>query len=101
MPFVAFDDIGQRRQLGLFWVAFDAAHQRVGAVQEHAVHFVRHFRKARYCLGMMWSRTASFFAGSLTMRNASFAAMLSLHGQTPHNGAYPARMTKTKPLAPQ
>jgi hypothetical protein len=77
MPFVAFDDIGQRRQLGLFWVAFDAAHQRVGAVQEHAVHFVRHFRKARYCLGMMWSRTASFFAGSLTMRNASFAAMLS------------------------
>lgn len=31
MPFVAFDDIGQRRQLGLFWVAFDAAHQRVGA----------------------------------------------------------------------
>ena len=48
MPFVAFDDIGQRRQLGLFWVAFDAARQRVGAVQEQAVHFVRHFRKARY-----------------------------------------------------
>lgn len=56
-----------------------AEHRRtrlVGAVQDQAVHFVRYFRNTRYCLGMMWSRTASFFARSRTMRNASFAAML-------------------------
>ena len=74
-------------------------YQCVGAVHERAVQLSVTSQKARYCLGMMWSGTASFIARSRTMPNASGAVMPSPSmAKRHHIGAYPAPMTKTSPL---
>src|SRR5262245_51823493 len=62
LTFVGLDNVGERRQLRLLWTVLGAAHERVGAVHEQAVHAVGHVGKIRYRVGRMAPRVVAFFA---------------------------------------